>query len=115
MRAFSITTLAVAALAALATSGAARADNERLAVFTKNQTNPYFQVVRLGTEAFGLVKLGRSVMLPQSIFTAQPFVWHSAFTSIATSLIPGIGSPPEVPAMGNLSNEMGTGTFHSFH
>jgi ribose transport system substrate-binding protein len=44
-------TLTLAALAALAGAGAARADNERLAVFTKNQTNPYFQVVRLGTEA----------------------------------------------------------------
>lgn len=44
-------TLALAALAALAGTGVARADNERLAVFTKNQTNPYFQAVRLGTEA----------------------------------------------------------------
>jgi ribose transport system substrate-binding protein len=44
-------TLTLVALAALAGAGAARADNERLAVFTKNQTNPYFQVVRLGTEA----------------------------------------------------------------
>ena len=48
MRALATLTLAAAVLAA---SGAARADNERLAVFTKNQTNPYFQVVRLGTEA----------------------------------------------------------------
>ncbi|MCM2251782.1 MAG: sugar ABC transporter substrate-binding protein [Ramlibacter sp.] len=44
-------TLALAALAALAGTGVARADNERLAVFTKNQTNPYFQAVRLGSEA----------------------------------------------------------------
>jgi len=31
-------------------SGAARADNETIAVFTKNLTNPYFQAVRVGTE-----------------------------------------------------------------
>ena len=36
----------VAALAA----GAALADGETIAVFTKNQTNPYFQAVRVGTE-----------------------------------------------------------------
>jgi len=31
-------------------SGAALADGETIAVFTKNQTNPYFQAVRVGTE-----------------------------------------------------------------
>jgi ribose transport system substrate-binding protein len=31
-------------------SGAARADGETIAVFTKNLTNPYFQAVRVGTE-----------------------------------------------------------------
>lgn len=51
MRTTPILTLAVVALAAVAAADTARADNERLAVFTKNQTNPYFQVVRLGTEA----------------------------------------------------------------
>jgi len=51
MRTTPIFTLAVVALAAVAAADTARADNERLAVFTKNQTNPYFQVVRLGTEA----------------------------------------------------------------
>lgn len=36
---------------ALATSlGAAHADGETVAVFTKNQTNPYFQAVRVGAE-----------------------------------------------------------------
>ncbi|HXD39394.1 MAG TPA: sugar ABC transporter substrate-binding protein [Ramlibacter sp.] len=51
MKTLQTMTLTLAALAALAGASAARADNERLAVFTKNQTNPYFQVVRLGTEA----------------------------------------------------------------
>jgi ribose transport system substrate-binding protein len=51
MKTLQTMTLTLAALAALAGANAARADNERLAVFTKNQTNPYFQVVRLGTEA----------------------------------------------------------------
>ncbi|HXE48224.1 MAG TPA: sugar ABC transporter substrate-binding protein [Ramlibacter sp.] len=51
MKTLQTMTLTLAALAALAGATAARADNERLAVFTKNQTNPYFQVVRLGTEA----------------------------------------------------------------
>lgn len=31
-------------------AGAARADGETVAVFTKNQTNPYFQAVRIGAE-----------------------------------------------------------------
>jgi ribose transport system substrate-binding protein len=51
MKTLQTTTLALAALAAIVAAGAARADNERLAVFTKNQTNPYFQVVRLGADA----------------------------------------------------------------
>lgn len=38
-----------AALAAF-TAGRAFAANETIAVFTKNQTNPYFQAVRVGTE-----------------------------------------------------------------
>jgi ribose transport system substrate-binding protein len=45
---------AVAALATLlagATTGAASADGETIAVFTKNQTNPYFQSVRVGADA----------------------------------------------------------------
>lgn len=39
-----------AAATFIALAGAARADGERIAVFTKNQTNPFFQVVRLGAE-----------------------------------------------------------------
>ena len=38
-------------LAALAFASPALADGETIAVFTKNQTNPYFQNVRVGTEA----------------------------------------------------------------
>ncbi len=38
-------------LAAVAISTAARADGETIAVFTKNQTNPYFQAVRVGADA----------------------------------------------------------------
>jgi len=37
--------------AAVLLSTAAYADGEKIAVFTKNLTNPYFQVVRLGTES----------------------------------------------------------------
>ena len=51
MKSLQTMTLTLAALAALAAAGVARADNERLAVFTKNQTNPYFQAVRLGADA----------------------------------------------------------------
>ncbi len=39
------------ALAAVAVSTAAWADGETIAVFTKNQTNPYFQAVRVGADA----------------------------------------------------------------
>lgn len=42
--------LAIALPATLAAS-AALADGETIAVFTKNQTNPYFQTVRVGAEA----------------------------------------------------------------
>ena len=39
-----------ASVAAVALSGAALADGETIAVFTKNQTNPYFQAVRVGAD-----------------------------------------------------------------
>jgi ribose transport system substrate-binding protein len=38
-------------LALGAWGGAAHADNESIALFTKNQTNPYFQSVRLGAQS----------------------------------------------------------------
>jgi len=38
------------ALATLVCAGPAFAANETIAVFTKNQTNPYFQAVRVGAE-----------------------------------------------------------------
>jgi ribose transport system substrate-binding protein len=38
----------VVALAAAALAGCARRTSEQIAVFTKNQTNPYFELVRLG-------------------------------------------------------------------
>jgi ribose transport system substrate-binding protein len=41
-----LTVLAVAAI-----NPAAHADNETIALFTKNQTNPFFQAVRVGAEA----------------------------------------------------------------
>ena len=41
----------VSVLAAVAVSTAAWADGETIAVFTKNQTNPYFQAVRVGADA----------------------------------------------------------------
>ena len=44
------TTGLVSALALAASLGAAHADGETIAVFTKNQTNPYFQTVRVGAE-----------------------------------------------------------------
>src|ERR1700759_755197 len=39
------------ALAAASLTTAAWADGETIAVFTKNQTNPYFQAVRVGADA----------------------------------------------------------------
>lgn len=41
----------VASTALLASIGAAHADGETIAVFTKNLTNPYFQAVRVGAES----------------------------------------------------------------
>lgn len=42
-----------AAVASVADTSCARHDRERIAVLTKNQTNPYFQSVRLGAERAG--------------------------------------------------------------
>jgi ribose transport system substrate-binding protein len=42
---------ALTVLAAATIGTAARADNETIAVFTKNQTNPFFQAVRVGADA----------------------------------------------------------------
>jgi ribose transport system substrate-binding protein len=44
-------TTIVSTLALAASLGAARADGETIAVFTKNLTNPYFQAVRVGAES----------------------------------------------------------------
>src|ERR1700687_2817225 len=57
MKALSMTVLAAAALAA----GAAHADGETIAVFPKNQTNPYVQAVRIGAESAAKI-LGAKVI-----------------------------------------------------
>lgn len=49
-RSLSLSMAAAAALSLLAMS-TAHADGERIAVFTKNQTNPYFQALRQGADA----------------------------------------------------------------
>src|SRR5215475_612390 len=41
----------LAAVALTLAASPCRADGETIAVFTKNQTNPYFQAVRVGSEA----------------------------------------------------------------
>ena len=46
----------VTAIAIGAASGLARAEGETIAVFTKNQTNPFFQNVRIGESTSGNVK-----------------------------------------------------------
>jgi ribose transport system substrate-binding protein len=48
MKELSIATLALVAIAF--TTGSARADGEKIALFTKNQTNPFFQTVRVAAE-----------------------------------------------------------------
>ena len=45
-----VTAPAVLALSVAAYAPAARADGETIAVFTKNQTNPFFQAIRVGAE-----------------------------------------------------------------
>lgn len=45
--------ISVTAVLTALSSGAALADGETVAVFTKNLTNPYFQAVRVGTETAG--------------------------------------------------------------
>jgi ribose transport system substrate-binding protein len=42
--------IAAAVIVAATVSGAVHADGEKIAVFTKNQTNPFFQAVRLGAD-----------------------------------------------------------------
>ena len=46
--------------------GLARADGETIAVFTKNQTNPFFQNVRVGAEN------ARGSSAPRSSNTCRP-------------------------------------------
>jgi ribose transport system substrate-binding protein len=50
MRYIRIATATLAALACASASSALRADGEKIAVFTKNQTNPFFQTVRVAAE-----------------------------------------------------------------
>ena len=45
-----LTSVLALGLAGVTSTGAARADGETIAVFTKNQTNPYFQTVRVGAD-----------------------------------------------------------------
>jgi ribose transport system substrate-binding protein len=55
-------TAGLAAASALIVSlSTAQADGETIAVFTKNQTNPYFQAVRVGAETAGKVLKARII------------------------------------------------------
>lgn len=57
----SIQLILATAVAIGAAIGAARADGETIAVFTKNQTNPFFQNVRVGA-ASAAKQMGASVI-----------------------------------------------------
>jgi ribose transport system substrate-binding protein len=58
-------TLAAIATALALSATMAKADGERIAVFTKNQTNPFFQVLRLGAdEAARQMKVGVTHYVP---------------------------------------------------
>jgi ribose transport system substrate-binding protein len=51
MRAWQMKTIVVAVVTMSVSSCARRVEGDRIAVFTKNQTNPFFQTVRLGADS----------------------------------------------------------------
>ena len=121
------TRLAIAAIL-LCTAGAARADNETIAVFTKNQTNPFFNNVRVGAEN-AAKQLGAKVIqyvptkpdsIPEQMSQVEDVIVKKPDAIVFTpvdykALIPGVEkmNAAGIPVI-NVTDHMAGGTIVSF-
>ena len=121
------THLAIAAIL-LCTAGAARADNETIAVFTKNQTNPFFNNVRVGAEN-AAKQLGAKVIqyvptkpdsIPEQMSQVEDVIVKKPDAIVFTpvdykALIPGVEkmNAAGIPVI-NVTDHMAGGTIVSF-
>jgi len=121
------TRLAIAAIL-LCTAGAARADNETVAVFTKNQTNPFFNNVRVGAEN-AAKQLGAKVIqyvptkpdsIPEQMSQVEDVIVKKPDAIVFTpvdykALIPGVEkmNAAGIPVI-NVTDHMAGGTIVSF-
>ena len=122
------TRLAIAAIL-LCTAGAARADNETIvAVFTKNQTNPFFNNVRVGAEN-AAKQLGAKIIqyvptkpdsIPEQMSQVEDVIVKKPDAIVFTpvdykALIPGVEkmNAAGIPVI-NVTDHMAGGTIVSF-
>ena len=121
------TRLAIAAIL-LCTAGAARADNETIAVFTKNQTNPFFNNVRVGAEN-AVKQLGAKIIqyvptkpdsIPEQMSQVEDVIVKKPDAIVFTpvdykALIPGVEkmNAAGIPVI-NVTDHMAGGTIVSF-
>ena len=121
------TRLAIAAIL-LCTAGAARADNETIAVFTKNQTNPFFNNVRVGAEN-AAKQLGAKVIqyvptkpdsIPEQMSQVEDVIVKKPDAIVFTpvdykALIPGVEkmNAAGIPVI-NVTDHMAGGTIVTF-
>ena len=122
------TTRLVIAAILLCTAGAARADNETIAVFTKNQTNPFFNNVRVGAEN-AAKQLGAKVIqyvptkpdsIPEQMSQVEDVIVKKPDAIVFTpvdykALIPGVEkmNAAGIPVI-NVTDHMAGGTIVSF-
>src|ERR1700751_1250335 len=115
-------------LAAATTATAAWADGETIAVFTKNQTNPFFQAVRVGADA-AAKSLNAKVLhyiptkpdsIPEQLSQIEDLVVKKpdaiAFTpGDYTAMVPGVGkmNAANIPVV-NTTDRSSAGKFVSF-
>ena len=122
------TTRLVIAAILLCTAGAARADNETIAVFTKNQTNPFFNNVRVGAEN-AAKQLGAKIIqyvptkpdsIPEQMSQVEDVIVKKPDAIVFTpvdykALIPGVEkmNAAGIPVI-NVTDHMAGGTIVSF-
>jgi ribose transport system substrate-binding protein len=119
---------ALAAMAVVTASSVARADGETIAVFTKNQTNPYFQAVRVGADAAAKT-LGAKILhyiptkpdsIPEQLSQIEDVVVKKPDAIVFTpvdykAMVPGIEkiNGAGIPAV-NITDRSAAGKFVSF-
>jgi len=118
----------VAALLAAIVSTAAWADGETIAVFTKNQTNPYFQAVRVGADAAAKVLNVKTLhyiptkpdSIPEQMSQIEDVVVKKPDAIVFTpvdyrALVPGVEkiNAANIPVV-NITDRSSGGTFIAF-